>query len=76
MVIPIRDVNPVHRTPWVTYALIAANIAIFLLTPASAITVTGAAGLAQTCQQQAFYDRYAAIPLEVVHNRPLALVPY
>ncbi|MDQ2788594.1 MAG: rhomboid family intramembrane serine protease [Pseudonocardiales bacterium] len=75
MVIPIRDVNPVHRTPWVTYALIAANIAIFLLTPASAITVTGAASLAQTCQQQAFYDRYAAIPIEVVHNQPLALVP-
>ena len=28
--IPIRDVNPTRTTPWVTYALIFANIAIFL----------------------------------------------
>jgi rhomboid family protein len=75
MVIPVRDVNPVHQTPWVTYALITANIVVFLLTPALATSVTGAASLAQICQQQAFYDRYAAIPVELVHNRPLALVP-
>jgi membrane associated rhomboid family serine protease len=75
MVIPVRDVNPVRRTPWVTYALIVANIVVFLLTPTSATDVTGATSLAQTCQQQAFYDRFAAIPTELVHNRPLALVP-
>jgi membrane associated rhomboid family serine protease len=75
MVIPVHDVNPVRRTPLVTYALIAANVLVFLLTPASATTVTGAAGLAQTCRQQAFYDRYAAIPVELVHNRPLEVVP-
>jgi membrane associated rhomboid family serine protease len=75
MVIPIHDVNPVRRTPVVTYALILANVVVFLLTPASATTVTGAAGLAETCRQQAFYDRYAAIPVELVHNRPLNLVP-
>ncbi len=75
MVIPVHDVNPVRRTPWVTYLLIAANIGVFLLTPASATTVTGAANFAQTCQQEAFYDRYAAIPTELVHNQPLALVP-
>ncbi len=28
--IPIRDVNPIRTTPWVTYALIIANIAVFL----------------------------------------------
>ncbi len=27
---PIRDHNPSNQTPWVTYALIAANVAIFL----------------------------------------------
>ncbi|HZE01449.1 MAG TPA: rhomboid family intramembrane serine protease, partial [Pseudonocardiaceae bacterium] len=75
MVIPVHDVNPVRRTPWVTYLLIAANIVVFLLTPASVTTVTGAASLAQTCQQEAFYDRHAAIPTELVHNQPLALVP-
>lgn len=74
MVIPVRDVNPVHRTPWVTYVLIMTNIVVFLLTPVSATAVTGTAGLAQTCQQQAFFDRYAAIPVELVHNRPRDLV--
>jgi membrane associated rhomboid family serine protease len=29
---PIRDHNPSERTPWVTWALILANVAIFLLT--------------------------------------------
>lgn len=29
--IPIRDVNPTRRRPWITLAVIAANIAIFLL---------------------------------------------
>jgi len=29
---PIRDHNPSGRTPWVTYALIAANVAVFLFT--------------------------------------------
>jgi membrane associated rhomboid family serine protease len=75
MVIPVHDVNPVRRTPLVTYALIAANIIVFLLTPASTTTVTGSASVAQTCRQEAFYDHYAAIPRELVHNRPLAAVP-
>src|SRR5213594_306755 len=30
-VIPIRDANPTRRVPWVTLALIATNIVIFLL---------------------------------------------
>lgn len=29
---PLRDHNPSTRTPWLTWALIAANIAVFLLT--------------------------------------------
>lgn len=28
---PIRDHNPAGRTPWATYALIAANVAVYLL---------------------------------------------
>lgn len=74
MVIPVRDVNPVLRTPWVTYFLIVANVIVFLLTPTSAITVTGYASLEQTCRQQAFFDRFAAVPVELVRNRPLELV--
>jgi membrane associated rhomboid family serine protease len=75
VVIPVHDVNPVRRTPWVTYAIIALNFVVFLLTPSGATTVTSAADLAQTCRQQAFYDRYAAIPDELVHNKALPLVP-
>jgi membrane associated rhomboid family serine protease len=75
VVIPVHDVNPVRRTPWITYALIAANIIVFLLTPSAPTNVTGTASLAQSCRLQAFYDRYAAIPAELTHNRPLQLVP-
>ncbi len=74
MVIPVHDVNPVRRTPWVTYLLIAINVAVLLLTPASRASVTGTSGTAALCQQQAFYDRWAAIPRELVSDRPLRLV--
>jgi membrane associated rhomboid family serine protease len=72
VVIPVHDVNPVRRTPWVTYALIAANIIVFLLTPASR-TVADANAI-QVCQQEAFFDRYAAIPAELVHDTQLPRV--
>ncbi|MDT4932750.1 MAG: hypothetical protein QOK11_642 [Pseudonocardiales bacterium] len=75
MVIPVHDINPVRRTPWVTYALIAANLIVFLLTPGTASAFTGTGGLAQTCRQQAFYDHYAAIPKELTHNDALDAVP-
>jgi rhomboid family protein len=74
VVIPIHDVNPVRRTPWVTYGLIAINVVMLLITPASQTAVTSEPGPAALCRQQAFYDRYAAIPREIIHNRPLALV--
>jgi rhomboid family protein len=70
VVIPFHDVNPVRRTPWVTYLLIAANVVVFLLTPAVTSTGVGQASLAQLCELQAFYDRYAAIPDELIGNEP------
>ena len=54
MVLPVHDINPLSRTPWVTYFLVAANVAVLLLTPASQTSMTGAAGQAQLCSQQAF----------------------
>lgn len=45
--IPIRDHNPSRRTPWMTRALIAVNVAVFLLTwdmlsdPRTALTLLG-----------------------------------
>lgn len=74
MVIPVHDVNPLRRTPWVTYLLVAANVIVLLLTPGSHTAVTGTAGTAQLCGQQAFYERYAAIPRELATNHQLGQV--
>jgi rhomboid family protein len=75
VVIPVHDVLPVRRTPWLTYLLIAANVVVFLLTPAATTSGVQTVTLSQLCQQEAFYDRYAAIPQEMVHNQPMARVP-
>ena len=71
MVIPIHDVNPARRTPWITYALIAANIVVFLFTPAASSAGVEEVALAELCQQEAFYERYGAIPRELVDNDQL-----
>jgi membrane associated rhomboid family serine protease len=74
VVIPVYDVNPVRKTPWVTYTLIATNIVVFLFTPIRT-SVLGQPSLAETCRQEAFYDRYGAIPREMTRNQQLSLVP-
>jgi membrane associated rhomboid family serine protease len=71
VVIPVHDQVPVRRTPWVTYLLIALNVGVFLFTPAARTTGIQSTPLAQFCQQEAFYDRYAAIPRELVHDEQL-----
>lgn len=58
-----------------TYLLIALNIVIFLLTPAFRTTGVGSARLGDLCRQEAFYERYGAIPRELAHNRPLPAAP-
>ncbi|MFF4729411.1 rhomboid family intramembrane serine protease [Streptomyces mirabilis] len=75
MVIPVHDVNPVRRTPYVTYALIAANVLVFLYTPGLAGSVAGDSGLSQLCHLHAFLEHYAAVPQELVHHRLPRLVP-
>ncbi|MFJ4521309.1 rhomboid family intramembrane serine protease [Streptomyces sp. NPDC088810] len=75
MVIPVHDVNPVRRTPWVTYALIAANVLVFLTMPGTAGAVAGGGRLAQLCDVQAFMDHYAAVPRELIHHQMPRLVP-
>jgi membrane associated rhomboid family serine protease len=73
MVIPVHDENPLRRTPWVTYALIAANFVVLLLTPGM---VPGSMSPAVTaCRQEAFDYHYGAIPRELVKNHPLGVVP-
>jgi membrane associated rhomboid family serine protease len=75
MVIPFHDVNPVRRTPWVMRALIVANIAVFLVTPAVGAVGVGGVDAGDLCALEAFYYRYGAIPRELVSNEPLPLVP-
>jgi len=74
VVLPVHDLNPLRSTPWVTYFLVAANVLVLLLTPGSRASVTGTVTQAQLCSQQAFYDRYAAIPRELVTERQLPQV--
>jgi len=69
MVIPVHDLNPLRRTPWVTYALVAINVVVLLLTPGM---LPGSLGPAATvCRQQAFDYQYGAVPRELVKDRPL-----
>ncbi|MEQ8146650.1 rhomboid family intramembrane serine protease [Streptomyces sp. CNH189] len=77
MVIPVHDVNPARRTPWVTYALIVANIVVFVaLTPGVVGSLTGGGGsLAELCHLQAFLDRWAVVPRELIHHHLPNLVP-
>ena len=68
MVIPVHDENPLRRTPWVTYALIAVNaVVLVLLTPGMIPGSTPQAVVA--CRQEAFDYHYGAIPRELVKNR-------
>ncbi|GHA57625.1 hypothetical protein GCM10010372_66930 [Streptomyces tauricus] len=78
MVIPVHDVNPARRTPYVTYALIIANFVVFLATPGVASSLTGGSGpsqLAQLCHLQAFLDHWAVVPRELIHGQLPATVP-
>ncbi|MFF9817922.1 rhomboid family intramembrane serine protease [Streptomyces sp. NPDC014006] len=75
MVIPVHDVNPVRSTPWVTYALIAANVLVFLFTPGLAGSVAGESSQAQLCHLHAFLDHWAAVPRELIHHQMPHLVP-
>jgi rhomboid family protein len=58
-----------------TYALIAANIILFLLSPADTSAGVGQMNVADLCRQEAFFDRYGAIPKEMLENDQLPQVP-
>ncbi len=71
MVIPIHDKNPVRRTAYVTYALIAVNVAVFLIGPTASLTSGGSPQ--QACGQQRYFLEHGAIPYELIHNHQLTL---
>lgn len=68
MVLPVHDVHPTHRTPWVTRFLLLANVVAFVLSPVALAPVLGSGNTASVCRQVAFFDEYAAKPYEVIRN--------
>jgi membrane associated rhomboid family serine protease len=64
-VIPIRDVNPTTRTSWITLALIAANVVVFLLWQPT---------LGANSETRTFFFFYchAVVPWEITHQTNLA----
>jgi membrane associated rhomboid family serine protease len=74
-VIPVHDVNPLRRVPVVTYALIAANVVVFLLMPSAAHSLFGGTTAGQLCDLQGFFERWGAVPHELIGGHLPALVP-
>jgi membrane associated rhomboid family serine protease len=62
--LPLRDENPTRRVPVVTLLLIFANVAVYFLVQPDTGDVAGSA---------VFNLERAAIPCEVVENRPLSI---
>jgi len=75
VVIPVYDLNPVRRTPWLTYLLIGANVIVFLLTPAATTAGVEGTSLGELCAQEAFFHHYGAVPHEMITNDQLPAVP-
>jgi membrane associated rhomboid family serine protease len=61
-VIPIRDINPTTRTAWLTLAIVAANVAIFVLWEPA---------FANQARQQEFFFCNAQIPYELTNQTTL-----
>jgi membrane associated rhomboid family serine protease len=64
VVIPIGDLNPARRTPWVTRLLLLANVVVFF-------AVQPLPFVDGVCAQAQFFVDWAAIPLELVRGVPL-----
>jgi len=77
VVLPVHDLNPLARRPYVTWALIALNVAVFVFLEPVTGTFTGTsrgdvrAQANQLCEQQYFFDRYAAVPRELLDGHQL-----
>ena len=68
MVLPVHDVNPTRRTPWVTRLLIAVNLIVFVISPMAVAPLLGSGNLASLCDQAAYLDEFAVKPVEVIGN--------
>jgi membrane associated rhomboid family serine protease len=77
MVLPIHDINPLRRRPYVTWLLIAVNVVVFIFLEPVVTSIGGiqTAKAHTVCEQQRFFDQWAAIPKELLSGKPLAAVP-
>jgi len=71
VVIPVHDRNPTRRTPVVTYLIIAVNVVVFLVGPVSGLNPGYGNAVRTACAQSSYLGHYAAVPKEVIHDRPL-----
>jgi membrane associated rhomboid family serine protease len=77
MVLPVHDVNPLRRKPVVTWLLIAINVVVFVLFEPVVTSVSGVSKstVSAACSQEAYFDRWGAIPKELIDNKQLPLSP-
>lgn len=69
MVIPVHDANPTRRPAYVTRTLILANIGLFLVSP-MVLGQVGDTAAQAACEVQAYFDRWGAVPQELLTNDP------
>ncbi|MEO3783328.1 rhomboid family intramembrane serine protease [Actinocorallia sp. B10E7] len=70
---PLYDNQPTRRAPLVTYALIAFNFLIFLMTPMATFGNSYGSQREQICDQAVFIREYGAVPQELTDNEPVPL---
>jgi membrane associated rhomboid family serine protease len=71
VVVPIYDENPTRRQPYVTWALIAINVLVFLISPIARAPLFHNPSTEQQCREQAYFLKWGAVPDELTHNKPL-----
>jgi membrane associated rhomboid family serine protease len=77
MVLPVHDVNPLRRKPVVTWLLIAVNVVVFVVLEPVVNSIGGVSktSVSAACSQESYFDRWGAIPKELIDNKQLPLAP-
>ncbi|WP_017614344.1 rhomboid family intramembrane serine protease [Nocardiopsis salina] len=71
--LPLNDDYPVRRAPVVAYALIAANVLVYLASPQAATAVWYSADqFERVCEIQDYFMRWGAVPAELTGSVALA----
>lgn len=81
MALPLRDDERTHRMPWITLALIAANVLVFLFIQPAGFQGGGIQApqdqnrFWQAQEQEQFVYRWGAVACEITTGKPLAQDP-